>query len=550
MNSEPFTEELLSAYLDGELPAEQQARVERWLAESSKHRRMFDDLQAIRRELQSLPQQSLDAAFSQRVLAAIRQRAEESESAAPADAKSTGSSGPTEDALPPMPKHVSEKLGMPAWRWFAAGMAATLAAILLVVNIAPQTTDLLVLAPQRTVSIDHASAPMAPAPRSSARERAAFEESLEQSAPSGDFAEGAPAPFMAAPDFAADDPPDYAQDDAVESSAGPAQAAVARGFSAGGTAGPRAGSFSPPRSALPPSPPAPAVDPFGAVPADADRFREFPPVDAEESLADGEAPRRFQREALTAKPAAQGERSRGGENQEEAWQWDEILEAGGDRLIEVQIAVHDPEATQLALAQVFASNRKATRFLEKGYSADTRADPETREGRQVAQSRSGEEKARDQVEPAGDKSKKDSFDRDRLLVTSLEITAPVEQIKSLLNQMDDGPSGGRIIAAGITPHEGLLPNAYALEPQALALTQSAPRGVARELNAKRAGPRGGASGAAPAAPAALADQIPAENPQPDARPTEGEETALGTAAKQEAGAPRNVRVRLVFVPAE
>jgi hypothetical protein len=135
---DPFPEELLSAYLDGELPHDERARVEQWLAASADHRRLFDDLQAIRRELQALPQQSLDAGFSDRVLTAIRERSGDS-SASPPAASGASPIEPTPSA-PIKPASLQPRhLGMPAWRWFAAGVAATLAAVLVGINAAPRT---------------------------------------------------------------------------------------------------------------------------------------------------------------------------------------------------------------------------------------------------------------------------------------------------------------------------------------------------------------------------------------------------------------------------
>lgn len=141
--NDPLPEELLSAYLDGELPDEERARVEQWLTDSSEHRRLFDDLQAIRRELQALPRQSLDAGFSERVLAAIRERTGEPNTNPAARAGGSGSpttTPPEPPAALSTPKSAQPgHLGMPAWRWFAAGVAATLAALLVGINAAPDT---------------------------------------------------------------------------------------------------------------------------------------------------------------------------------------------------------------------------------------------------------------------------------------------------------------------------------------------------------------------------------------------------------------------------
>jgi len=137
--NDPFPEELLSAYLDGELPREERARVEAWLAASADHRRLFDDLQAIRRELQALPQQSLDAGFCDRVLIAIREQSGDPSASSPAASGTPATDVPEpSQTIPIKPASLqSRHLGMPAWRWFAAGVAATLAAVLVGINAAP-----------------------------------------------------------------------------------------------------------------------------------------------------------------------------------------------------------------------------------------------------------------------------------------------------------------------------------------------------------------------------------------------------------------------------
>jgi len=56
---EPFDQELLSAYLDGELTAAEQARVERLLAENPKAKQLLDELRALSATLQSLPQEKI-----------------------------------------------------------------------------------------------------------------------------------------------------------------------------------------------------------------------------------------------------------------------------------------------------------------------------------------------------------------------------------------------------------------------------------------------------------------------------------------------------------
>ena len=67
---EPSTDELLSAYLDGELTAEEQVRAERLLAENPQARRLHGELAAMRSCLQGMSPQQLPDDFSTRVLRA------------------------------------------------------------------------------------------------------------------------------------------------------------------------------------------------------------------------------------------------------------------------------------------------------------------------------------------------------------------------------------------------------------------------------------------------------------------------------------------------
>jgi hypothetical protein len=63
-----FSDELISAYLDGELTAEEKALVEEQLMDNVEHRKMFEELRALRASLQSLPLHKLDEKFHERVL--------------------------------------------------------------------------------------------------------------------------------------------------------------------------------------------------------------------------------------------------------------------------------------------------------------------------------------------------------------------------------------------------------------------------------------------------------------------------------------------------
>lgn len=66
--NEKFSDELISAFLDGELTADEQALVEQMLLDSAQYRRMFDELRALRHSLQALPTYKLDENFAERVL--------------------------------------------------------------------------------------------------------------------------------------------------------------------------------------------------------------------------------------------------------------------------------------------------------------------------------------------------------------------------------------------------------------------------------------------------------------------------------------------------
>ncbi|HEX5102642.1 MAG TPA: zf-HC2 domain-containing protein [Pirellulaceae bacterium] len=71
-----FSDELLSAYLDGELSAEERAAVKSRLAESEADRRLLEELQALRSELQSLPRAELTSEFTDRVVRAAAESQE------------------------------------------------------------------------------------------------------------------------------------------------------------------------------------------------------------------------------------------------------------------------------------------------------------------------------------------------------------------------------------------------------------------------------------------------------------------------------------------
>ena len=73
MNDLPQNE-LLSAYLDGELTAAEQAEMERLLAANPAARQLLDELRALSATLQALPQEKLGEDLSRQVLRVAERR--------------------------------------------------------------------------------------------------------------------------------------------------------------------------------------------------------------------------------------------------------------------------------------------------------------------------------------------------------------------------------------------------------------------------------------------------------------------------------------------
>ncbi len=63
-----FDDELISAFLDGELTDAERARVERALSEDANCRRTWNELQVLRENLQSLPMYEIDPDIQDRWL--------------------------------------------------------------------------------------------------------------------------------------------------------------------------------------------------------------------------------------------------------------------------------------------------------------------------------------------------------------------------------------------------------------------------------------------------------------------------------------------------
>ncbi len=108
MNDVPDTE-LFSAYLDGELTADEQVRVEQILATSPEARQLLEELRALGSTLQELPQEKLDEDLSARVLEIAERRM-----LLPDDQAATGgkpSAGRAAEALRPVRRGLGRLAG-------------------------------------------------------------------------------------------------------------------------------------------------------------------------------------------------------------------------------------------------------------------------------------------------------------------------------------------------------------------------------------------------------------------------------------------------------
>jgi predicted anti-sigma-YlaC factor YlaD len=111
-----FSDELLSAYLDGEATAEERAAVEARLAASEADRKLLEELQALRGEFQSLPPAKATAGFTDRVMqAAVAAKSREEARVAPAGG-------------------TAAKRSLPWAYWAAAALGLAACAVLVVQN--------------------------------------------------------------------------------------------------------------------------------------------------------------------------------------------------------------------------------------------------------------------------------------------------------------------------------------------------------------------------------------------------------------------------------
>jgi anti-sigma factor RsiW len=116
MTAEP-REELISAYVDGELSPEERAQVEKWLADIPELRQLHDELRAVKSSLQSLPRHKLDHDLGETVL----RRAERTVLAGSSEVSVAGRVGPA-GPLEAWWSHNTWR----RWAWPAVAIAAAL----------------------------------------------------------------------------------------------------------------------------------------------------------------------------------------------------------------------------------------------------------------------------------------------------------------------------------------------------------------------------------------------------------------------------------------
>jgi hypothetical protein len=143
MTNDLELEELISAYVDGELTGDEQSLVERALRESPRCRQVHDEFVAMRGSLQSLPREELDPDFTRRVLEKIRRVPQKPPAAANSNGQVQGSlsaalMGPTSSREREAPVRRTEER-RPRWAihtltWAVALVATLLLAVVLAPN--------------------------------------------------------------------------------------------------------------------------------------------------------------------------------------------------------------------------------------------------------------------------------------------------------------------------------------------------------------------------------------------------------------------------------
>lgn len=155
----PLDDELLSAYVDGELTDDERAQVEARLANDPQARQLVDELRTLSQQIQSLPAESI----GEDLRATIMQRAE----------REMLIGGQAEKVLPKREASTSRK-----WTWIALAAAATLLVNLMLPSIQQEEQPLASAKPVQAATTDDVMTAEADADRAEPEGIAAGEESL------------------------------------------------------------------------------------------------------------------------------------------------------------------------------------------------------------------------------------------------------------------------------------------------------------------------------------------------------------------------------------
>jgi hypothetical protein len=439
---------------------------------------------------------------------------------------------------------VADALGVPAWRWFTAGVVATLAVVVVLVSVVPPAHREVGMRPGSSTQ----SAPPAGAP--------ATDEPTTQATPAMPQLES-PAPTTAAPEAA----PSTASSSLESHSA----ASREEPRPEPNEAPPAQRGMRMQRSSANALAPADAVAPSAAGGASAGRA-EFGSLGAEGANA---------RKAVKKSAVADAAPAALAENEERLV--DLLAQAhqeGPQSIVEVQVAVADVEAGKRLVAQVLDQRQRRLATDDKARGRRDAPSDEAREAdREIPQA----EKQMVERKAESAKAKQDEFQ-----VTAVEIVASVDELRDVLAALDNEQLHTRIVDSNLVADP--TGNMYYFEQSAASAGAKSPP-LAKSFAANPLASRAAKSSAeapekptAPPAPAEATEAVKersqagmasppavsryragetekAERPDDQRRPaaTMGRQASRGygrAAGQGQENAANLVRVRLVFIPQE
>ncbi|MEO2023126.1 MAG: zf-HC2 domain-containing protein, partial [Pirellulaceae bacterium] len=126
--NDKIPEELISAYIDGELTSDEQARVEQALLEDPQSQQLLEDLQALHERLQAIPRSEPSQDYTQQIL----RRAERAILTEPSETPGTSDGAKTPTLQPAIPVARSKQpANLKHLIWATTALAATLMLALL-----------------------------------------------------------------------------------------------------------------------------------------------------------------------------------------------------------------------------------------------------------------------------------------------------------------------------------------------------------------------------------------------------------------------------------